>query len=183
MSQSETLELYFDWVEVWSSELRVPPRRGHVMLLSMYNVYPLVNNRLVSCLMSTQLVSELCVFHVLCNISFQPIRFLAQYWYFSNISKALSQDGSGWSWSWCSRSTPGSRGRGWGCAGSCWRSATRSSGARWPPACDGQRSLTVTTPGAGPLPRHRGEGGGEVGPHHVHRIHHSHGQDRTIVVV
>ena len=43
-------------------------------------------------------------------------------------------------------------------------------------------SLTVTTPGAGPLPRHRGEGGGEVGPHHVHRLHHSHGQDRTIVV-
>ena len=42
-------------------------------------VYPLVNNRLVSCLMSTQLVSELCVFHVLCNTSFQPIRCLAQY--------------------------------------------------------------------------------------------------------
>ena len=32
-------------------------------------VYPLVNNRLVSCLMSTQLVSELCVFHVSCNTS------------------------------------------------------------------------------------------------------------------
>ena len=43
-------------------------------------------------------------------------------------------------------------------------------------------ALIVTTPGAGPLPRHRGEGGGEVGPHHVHRLHHPHGQDRTIVV-
>ena len=40
-----------------------------------------------------------------------------------------------------------------------------------------RHTLIVTTTGAGPLPGHRGEGGGEVGPHHVHRLHHSHGQD------
>ena len=37
-------------------------------------VYPLVNNCLVSCLMSTQLIYELCLFHVLCvTLHFNPL--------------------------------------------------------------------------------------------------------------